>query len=467
MSLRLFLFSKKTFLISAFLAITLTLSFGLVHKTAYALTDAEQEAEWRAELEQTEKDIAQWESVLKSTKVNTKNLQQEVSTLNAKIQQAKSFIKQKNIAIARLEQDIVKKNAHIANLEGQIDEGHESLAQLLRKTNEIDSFSLPEIMLGNKNISDFFSDIDTFQSVGNSLQDLFVKIRTTKDITEKEKSALDLQKKKEADTRAAKEIEQKQVQANEKEKEYLVGVSKTQEKTYAQVLADRQKKANEIRAALFRLRDTGSITFGDALKYAQEAGAKTGVRPAFLLAILTQESNLGQNVGSCLVTNIDSGDGKGKNSGNIFEKVMKSPRDTVPFKAITERLGKDWSTTAVSCPLGTKYSSGRGYGGGMGPSQFIPSTWEMFKNKVGAINGISGDSANPWNARDAFTATAVYMSELGADSGSYTDEKNAACKYYSGSSCSSTRSPPNMSYGNSVMSIAANIQTTMIDPLNL
>ena len=432
----------------------------------FALTQAEQEVEWRAELAETEKDIAKWQSILDSTKANTASLQKEAALLNAKIQQAKAFIKKKNIAIAQLEQDIKVKNKNIQTLEGRIDDGHDSLAQLLRKTNEIDSYSLPEVILANKNISEFWSDIDTFQSVNRSLKDLFAEIRQVKDLTLKEKVALDKQKTKEADTRASAEADKKKVEANEKEKEYLIKVNKTQEKTYEQVLVERQKRAAEIRAALFSLRDTAAIPFGDALKYAQEASKVTGVRPAFLLAILKQESNLGQNVGSCLVSSLESGDGSGKNTGTIFEQVMKAPRDTVPFKEITDRLGRDWKNTPVSCPPGAKYYSGRGFGGGMGPSQFIPSTWELFKNKVGSRLGISGNAVNPWNPRDAFMATAVYMSELGADATSYTAERNAACKYYSGSACSSTRKPPNVSYGNSVMAIAADIQLTMIDPLN-
>lgn len=455
-----FLFARKSFFVLFFVFI---LSFSV---SAYALTQDEQEAQWRAELEQTEKDIAKWQEILSNTKANTKSLQQEADVLNAKIQQAKALIKKKNIAISQLEQDIAKKNSRIKTLEEKIVSGHESLSQIIRKTNEIDEFSLPEVMLGNKNISDFFSDIDTFQSVNRSLADLFLEIRATKDLTEKEKSLLDKQKNKETDTRAAAEVEKKQVEKNEAEKAYLIKVNKTQEKTYEQVLAERQKKAAQIRAALFSLRDSAAIPFGDALKYAEEAGKKLGVRPAFLLAILTQESNLGQNVGSCLVSNIETGDGAGKNSGTLFEKVMKSPRDTVPFKAITDRLGKNWQTTPVSCPPGVKYVSTRGYGGGMGPSQFIPSTWELFKDKVGRNLGIAGNETNPWNAQHAFMATAIYMSELGADSTSYTAEKNAACRYYSGNPCSASRRPPNLFYGESVMKIAQNIQTTMIDPLN-
>jgi membrane-bound lytic murein transglycosylase B len=82
----------------------------------------------------------------------------------------------------------------------------------------------------------------------------------------------------------------------------------------------------------------------------------------------------------------------------------------------------------------------------MGPSQFIPSTWKIFENRIESITGAS--LADPWNPRDAITATALYLEDLGAIAGNTTSERNAACKYYSGRSCASG---PGSSYGNSVM----------------
>jgi len=450
---------KKMFILVFFISLFST-------NSVLAITQIEQEAIWRAELEQTEKDIAKWQAILDSTKANTASLQGEAAALNAKIKQAQAFIKKRNIEIDKLGKEIIQKTVKIGQLEEKIEKGHESLAQLLRKTREINEASLIEVVLSNQDISEFFSDIDSFQIIKEDLAVLFEEIRENKTLTEQEKKLLDKKKNAEIDTRMAAEAQKREVEKNEKEKQYLIQVNKTQEKTYQEVLNERQKKAAQIRAALFSLRDTAAIPFGDALKYAEAAGAKTGVRPAFLLAILTQESDLGKNVGSCLVANLQNGDGVGKNTGTIFEQVMKAPRDTNPFALITERLGRDWKNTPISCPPTAKYYSGRGFGGGMGPSQFIPSTWELFKNKVGNMLGMSGDSVDPWNPQHAFMATAIYMKELGAESGSYTAERNAACKYYSGSSCSSTRKPPNLFYGNSVMAIATKIQETMIDPLN-
>src|SRR3989344_3324153 len=432
-----------------------------------ALTEAEiqaQEAKWKAELEATEKEIAEWENILNQTKTGTASLERDAALLNAKINEAKAFIRKRQIQINQLTADIGLKTKTIAELEEKMNRGKESLASILKSTNELDSFSLVEVMLSNKNLSQFFEDVDSYNSIKTSLETQFNEIRYLQAKTDEERSDLDKKRIAEADTKAKIEADKKKVEIDEAEKQRLININKNQEKTYEQVISEKEKKAAQIRAALFALRDTEGIAFGDALKYATLASQKTGVRPALILAILTQESDLGKNQGSCLVNNLETGDGAGKNTGTLFEQVMKAPRDTVPFKEITDRLGKDWKMTPVSCPPGKVYVSGRGFGGGMGPSQFISSTWELFKGKLGSSLGIKADNVNPWNPEHAILATAVYMADLGAGSGGYTAEKNAACRYYSGRACDN-KAPANSFYGNQVLSKAENIQLTMIDPL--
>ena len=441
--------------------------FIVAPSNSFALTEAEiqaQEAKWKAELEATEKEIAEWENILNQTKTGTASLERDAALLNAKINEAKAFIRKRQIQINQLTADIGLKTKTIAELEEKMNRGKESLASILKSTNELDSFSLVEVMLSNKNLSQFFEDVDSYNSIKTSLETQFNEIRYLQAKTDEERSDLDKKRIAEADTKAKIEADKKKVEIDEAEKQRLININKNQEKTYEQVISEKEKKAAQIRAALFALRDTEGIAFGDALKYATLASQKTGVRPALILAILTQESDLGKNQGSCLVNNLDTGDGAGKNTGTFFEQVMKAPRDTVPFKNITERLGKDWKMTPVSCPPGKVYVSGRGFGGGMGPSQFIPSTWELFKNKLGGVLGIKPDNVNPWNPEHAILATAVYMADLGASSGGYTAERNAACRYYSGRACDN-KAPANSFYGTQVLAKAENIQLMMIDPL--
>ena len=148
----------------------------------------------------------------------------------------------------------------------------------------------------------------------------------------------------------------------------------------------------------------------------------TGVRSAFLLAILTQESNLGKNVGTCN----RSGDPPEKS----WKVIMKPERDQEPFKKITNELSMNIDTTPVSCPMKDKNGNQVGWGGAMGPAQFIPSTWMGYKNKVTAITGKS--TANPWDIRDAFLAAAIKLKGDGAD-GTDAGDWKAAMRYFSGS----------------------------------
>jgi membrane-bound lytic murein transglycosylase B len=228
-------------------------------------------------------------------------------------------------------------------------------------------------------------------------------------------------------------------------------LSKQQEKEYAKALAEKQARAAKIRSALFNLRDTSAIEFGDALAYANEASKSTGVRPALILAILTQESNLGKNVGGCYLRESPVGSGVSKKTGNILSNVMHPTRDVPVFISFMGDLSRDPYNTLVSCPQSI------GYGGAMGPSQFIASTWKLFINRIRSITGRS--VADPWNPQDAITATSLYLGDLGATGGSYSGERNAACKYYSGKICS--RSTLATSYGNSVMRLAGTIQANI------
>jgi septal ring factor EnvC (AmiA/AmiB activator) len=113
---------------------------------------ADQEAVWKKELEETEKEIAKWQDILNNTKKGTASLQREADLLNAKINEAKAYIKARNIAIERLKKDIDSKNKTIITLEQKILNSKESLASLVRKTRESDDFSLPEVLLTNQTI---------------------------------------------------------------------------------------------------------------------------------------------------------------------------------------------------------------------------------------------------------------------------------------------------------------------------
>ena len=410
----------------------------------------------QAALDACNQEIAVQDALVKQTQRTRTTLESDVAALNAQIAKSKTLIKARDLIIANLQNDIEDKTATIITLADQITVDKGSVAQLLRKADEIDQASLVEIVLSKKTLSDFLQDVDSFNSIKAALRDVLAKMTEAKGQTEAEKAALEKQKQQQADARAEMQANQRAVQKNESEKAQLVSITKNKEKEYQKILADKKAKAAAISAALFNLRDSGAIQFGDALRYATVASGKTGVRPAFILAVLQQETNLGANQGSCLLKNASTGAGVGANTGTPFAKVMSPTRDVQPFLTITAELGKDPYSTRVSCPQEI------GWGGAMGPSQFIPSTWMGIRDTVGRM--LNEAQTNPWNAQDAFMASAIYLRDLGAGGGTYSAERNAACRYFSGSSCS--KSSFVAGYGDSVVSRATNIQENMIDVIN-
>ncbi|MEK7612679.1 MAG: hypothetical protein AAB449_00845 [Patescibacteria group bacterium] len=423
---------------------------------AHAQTLSESEkAKLRAEYDQVQKEIEQWQKVLDDTRAKKNTLQGDVTALTAQINKAQAEIKQRNGTITRLAGEINEKSARIKTLEERLEQGRESLAKLMRDKNENESQPLMTLALTSQDLSDFFSNVDSIDAINRQLQELFVELRGVKDETEKEKLALSERKNQELDAKYEVEVKKQEIDQHKQEKNQLLTVTKQDETAYQQILAERQRKAAEIHARLFPLRDTEAIKFGDAVTYAKVASSKTGVRSVFILAILSQESALGANVGNCLVTDLSTGNGKGKNTGTPFANVMKAPRDTVPFERITSALGKDWRLTPVSCPQAA------GYGGAMGPTQFIPSTWELFDPRIKAVLGIP--ATNPWNAGHAIMATGLFLMDGGAAAQTYTAERNAACRYFSGRLCPGTGGWID-SYANSVV-VKANAYQKDVDAL--
>ncbi len=424
------------------------LVFGLLPWWALAQTNGDVEARRKAleaELAKVEAEILVQSALLRSAQSQGNSLQKDIDVLQHQLDQSKLKIKAKKLEIEQLGGDIVKKKDRIVTLSTKITKQQESLAELLRQVRDMENSSLVEIVLDDSTVSGVFANVDSFTSVQDSLHRAFNALREDKSETESEKLSLEKKQAAEIDAQQVIETEKRRVERNEAEKKGLLGVNKNQQAAYKQVLAQRERRKIEIKSALFRLRGSTAISFGEALEHATLVSKKTGVRPAFIMAILTQESNLGQNVGTC--------NRPGDPLGKQWKAIMKPERDQAPFLEITKELGLAPEGLPLSCPMAG------GWGGAMGPSQFIPSTWKMYKERIGAATG--NRPPNPWVAQDAFAATGIYVADLGAGAGGFTAERTAALRYYAGGNWAK---PANAFYGDSVMKIAANYQD-LIDTL--
>ncbi len=422
-----------------------------------AVPTSVERAALEAQLAQVQKEQAQAAADLATAQSKSSSLKNDIAVLNAKIKKKQLDIQAKNLMIQTLGGTIDDTQAAIDSLSDRIEVNKKYLTDLFQQIDQAEGTPVVTIVLTNTTLSGMFDDAVQMQALQRSILGFAQQLAADKASSTAAKADLEAQQNAAVDARYAVQQDQKTLQSNQSQQQELLSVSKNKEKSYATLLEAKKKEAEQISARLFALAGgSNPIPFGTAYKYALTAQKSTGIDPAFLLAIMTQESNLGSNQGTCYLTDPATGAGVSVRSGKTFPNVMKPTRDVEPFMNLTRSLGLDPMHMVVSCPQEV------GWGGAMGPAQFIASTWMLFTNRIASALGLAG-YANPWNPEHAFMASAMYLTDLGAAGGGYTAESNAACRYYSGKPCSASTLVAG--YGNSVMNLASQIQTTEIDKL--
>lgn len=410
-------------------------------------------------LSDIDKQILEQQQLVDQKKTERQSLERDVSILEAEIKKSQLAIQSRSIAILQLGDQIGEKENVITVLDERQNRQRQSVAALLRKTQEINDNSLAELMLTNQNFSDFFADFEDYRTINNSLRESLQVLSEIKSDTTLQKRTLEEKQQEEARQKQLQEAERSAIQAKEAEKTSILNVTKGEEAAYQAHLAQTQRTASQLRAALFELAGGGGrIPFPQAVTLAQTAGSRAGVSPALILAILEQESAYGSNIGQCTYDQMVQG------------RPTMGPGSVPVFSVMAEVLGFDMKTQMVSCPItpgGVRY----GWGGAMGPSQFIPSTWALYGGYVNTGNdvyvyqqsndairqllGLNGPS-NPFRNQDAFLATALLLRDNGAGGGNYNAEWTAAVRYYAG--WNGAKNPTNHSYGDQVMNRKARLE---------
>src|SRR3989344_5146494 len=136
---------------------------------------ANQRAELERQLQQIEQDIASNQGVLAQKQKQRASLERDAAILDAKIKAAKLGIKARDLAIKKIQSDIKDKEDAIRAVDGKVASEQDSLAQIIRRTREIDETTPVELALGGS-ITNIFNDIDTFQTIQGALNASFKKM---------------------------------------------------------------------------------------------------------------------------------------------------------------------------------------------------------------------------------------------------------------------------------------------------
>ena len=378
------------------------------------------------ELQKVLKEIENYQKTIQNIQNQKRTIQSEIQIVETKIKKIEAEIVAINLNIQRLNKKISETKKSIKLTEEKVAHSKEILVAALRYYYQFRQRNVVEVFLAGARLSDYFNNIFYLQKLQEQINQ---EINNLKELSKKlnnQKVRLEEELNEQNSLLALSKIKYSELRDLKNQKQVLLAQAQKQESEYKRKLTEAEKTAAQIREQIYRLAGGGApITFGEAYEYAKIAEKYTGIRPAFLLAILHYESRIGQNVGTC-----------------HYKDAMK-PSEQPIFEQIVTELGLDPNKMPVSC------KPWYGWGGAMGPAQFIPSTWMAYRDRVSKITGNKPPS--PWNILDSFIAAALKLTDNGAGSRTYQDEWKAAMIYFAGSNWNK---PSLRFYGDDVMAIA-------------
>jgi len=391
-----------------------------------------EEIQMEEKIKELEDKINKYREGIATNQQKARSLQTEINILDNQIDKAELEIEKIDLVVKNLDYKIKSKESSINQIETNVDLERATLAELLREISKYDKVSVLEIVINKGRLSDFVSEMNSLQNFQGQIQGTLDKIYSLKSDVEREKEALDSQKEEQLALRDIQEGQRVSLEQSKKDKKTLLNQTKGQEGLFSQLVKKTQLDMETIKNKLYFLKGMvsgDSLRFEDAYKFAKFASIYTEVRPAFILAILSRESELGKNLGT-----------------GSWRTDMKTSQRAY-YLQICKKLGLDPDGQTVSKK--TWY----GWGGAMGPAQFLPATWLGYEGKISEISG--NNPPSPWNIKDAFVAAGLYLANRGADDKTYDAEWKAAMMFLAGSNWNKSSL---FFYGDQVMELAKQLQ---------
>jgi len=198
-----------------------------------------------------EKEIEAYEKQIDATLKEKKTLKNEIyllrvraKKLNTGIYLTEKKIEASDLTIKKLALEIGRKAEGITGKK-------DSLAEVMRKMNEMESKTMVEITLANDTLSDFFSDLEQMNGIQEKISVNLKELKKLKEILQTEKTAKEKEKERQEELREELVDQKVLVNRNKKRKDTLLWRTKNKEANYRKILSERKARQkaleNEIR----------------------------------------------------------------------------------------------------------------------------------------------------------------------------------------------------------------------------
>ena len=420
---------------------------------AFAQTDDEKRIALQQNLDQLEKEAGQLDTFIGQTKQEAISLASAKKTLDAEVKRRQIEIRRLTLSLKKTSFEISDKKAGVTTLSKKIDTSRQGLSASILLLYTFDDENPLTILLKHTNLSSFFRSVDAVDKVQTNIQSSLKNFRDNRIELQKEEQDLEDSEKEQEDLKALQEVERQALAQKQQEKDELLRLTKGKEALFQQLLKSKQKDIAALKTQLFYLEKTG-ITAENALRVADLAAKRAGIRTSFLLALLEVETGKQFEDG---VISVGTNLGTGNWRRDLYQcyinlgKRGSAEAEKNAYLRITSSIG----VNPDSMPVSRKPNYG--CGGAMGPAQFLPTTWLRYADDVAQMTG--HNPPNPWNPEDAFQAAAVFLAKAGATSQTNAGEIAAAKTYLSGNpSCSKSIC---RYYSNRILALAEEINRSL------
>ena len=372
--------------------------------------------EKKKELEKAEQKVQAYQEKTDELGDKVDSLKSTIETINADIIKTETALAKTQQEIEATQKDIDKKSMEIEGKESELDGKRLILSEYVDLIYHLDRRSMIEVLLSSNSLTEYLGQANSLVQASGEIKVLYDEIKAKKTVLMAEKNRLEEVKEEQMSLMVMQDQQRDYLEMKKDQKNELLAATQGEEARYQELLQEGQKVTSRLTEELTALQSLGSpINFAEALREARYASEKTGVRVPFLLGILRVESRMGTNVGG----------------GNYKTDMNPAQRDY--FEQICERLGYDPENMPVSRKPCYRDSKGRcgGWGGAMGPAQFMPTTWMGYEKKV--ANLTNTPYADPWSLRHALVAMGLKVAKVsGVTSGDREAEHKAANIYLAG-----------------------------------
>jgi len=199
-------------------------------------------------LSDIEAEIAAYEAALQEVGAEKNTLQKAINQLDLERRKVQADISYTSNKITSTDLEINKLTLEIGVAEQDISENMAAISEIMRRLNENDQEAFIELLLRHDNISEFWNEVETLETVKNSMRERVVQLSDLRDeLNDKRDQNTD----RRADLSALKDQYSDQntiLYNNQIDKEDLLAVTKNEESSYQNLLATKEAARDQLLA---------------------------------------------------------------------------------------------------------------------------------------------------------------------------------------------------------------------------